>query len=175
MMLSDKCMCGHILMRHAAVSAGNHGGKCGGFVRIDGRSRACACEAFVTPDDAAVLEAMVAQGLRDGIEEHIWGTYGGVTRSASPEAANWKLNAEDPSVLTLEKLTAMVDTLPKMPKFPPYYRCNINTYHALKEQSARKVPMSEFPEYMRHLSAVEVRVDHSVPEGEFLPPEGWEP
>lgn len=121
------------------------------------------------------LKDAFAESLYGPLEEQTYQTYAGVTRSTNPEAANWKMNEGEPSVLTIEKLAVLVDTIPKMPKFPPHYRCNQPTYDALKAQFARRVPMSEFPAHMRHLSAVYVHVDNKVPEGEFWPPEGWEP
>lgn len=104
-----------------------------------------------------------------GLEPSTWPTYGGVTRSANPEAANWKFSAGDPTVLTLKKLTTMLEALPKMPKFPPYYRAHPIT------MSAMSAYLPRYEDIPAIFNSVEIREDPTVPIGEFLPPEGWEP
>lgn len=89
---------------------------------------------------------------------------GGVFIAGYNSTPNLKANGPD---LTLAKLQQAMDSLPNLPKLPPYYRAHpitISNLMAATSQADGKIPL---------LSGVEVREDTSVPLGEFLPPEGW--
>lgn len=157
-------MCGHIRQRHACIVAGERNGKCGGFVtEKDGGKHACGCTAFITPEDASLLESISLDGIlaHSPTEEHTWPTYGGATRN-NPFV-------ERKISITLESLSDMMEKLPKFPKMPPYYRAHPETYRSILWQCRVEVEHVESLKFS-HVTIVE---DPTIPVGAFLPPEGW--
>lgn len=109
------------------------------------------------------------------LEDHIWPTYGGITRNGGNGAyttpsltANW--TPSDAGNITLKMLQDLyATTLHPTMAFPAFYRCHPETYEDFK----RKLP--EPPKDLQGIQFIGISIhqDPTVPLGEFWPPEGW--
>lgn len=98
----------------------------------------------------------------------IYPCYGDVERGVFAPGINSTPNFNPTgSNLTLVKLQESMDSLPKFPKLPPYYRAHPITISNM----IATLPPADGP--IPAFSGVQIREDVSVPLSEFLPPEGW--
>lgn len=94
---------------------------------------------------------------------------GGLISDIEAMASNGAPTPQEP--LTLAKLTAMMEAMPKFPKYPPHYRCNQSTFDLMRSYMVQGEPSI----LKTVVGGCTIVIDQEVPEGEFWPPEGWEP
>lgn len=113
------------------------------------------------------------------LEDHIWPTYGGITRQTFTTPGinsipNW--TPSEAGNITLAKLQEAFDKVKHLQPnkmYPPYYRTHPATYQNMTTTLCNKPEKPDWLPDWINFSGIKIVPDPKVPLGEFWPPEGW--